>query len=88
MKSKDEMHKCLDEWWGNDTTGNIIFYRSPGAKLGDAILEEVVKGREMKPEVQAAFEYIMDELKIERGEMFRNKQGEADRIKITRRYDG
>ena len=88
MKSREEMHLALDDWWGNDTVGNIIMYRAPGAKFGDVILEHVVKLREMKPEVRAAVEFIMDELGIERGELFRNKQGEPDRIKITRRYDG
>ena len=88
MKSLEEMHEALQKWFVTNTVGNVIFYRSPGSKFGDVILEQVVKGREMKPEVQAAFEFLMDELKIERGEMFRNKQGEPDRIKITRRYDG
>jgi len=88
MKSKEEILELVNKWWVTDTVGNIIAYRSPGAAYGDVILEQVVKGREMKPEVRAAFEYVMDELQIERGEMFRNKNGEPDRIKITRSYDG
>ena len=88
MKTRDEMLESLKTWWGNDTVGNIIFYRAPGASHGDVILERVIKAREMKPEVRAAFELVMDELKIERAEMRRDKNGRPDLIKLTRRYDG
>lgn len=88
MKTKAEMIECLNEWWANDTVGNIIFYRAPGAKTGDAILEQVIKAREMKPTIRAAFEMLMEELGIERAEMYRDSRGNPDRIKITRRYDG
>lgn len=88
MKTKDEMIAAFNTWWVNDTVGNFIAYRAPGARAGDIILERVIKAREMKPEVRAAFEYVMDELKIERGEMRRDKNGRADLIKLTRRYDG
>lgn len=88
MKTKDEMHDALDGWWVNNTVGNFIAYRAPGAHAGDVILEQVIKAREMEPEIRAAFEMIMDELGIERGELFRDNKGRPDRIKLTRRYDG
>ena len=59
MKTKEEMHKALEDWWSNDTVGNIIMYRAPHARTGDVILEKVVKAREMKPHVRAAFELVM-----------------------------
>ena len=88
MKTKSEMIELLNTWWVNDTVGNFIAYRAPGAKQGDVILEQVVKAREMKPHVKAAFELLMDELQIERAEMYRDNHGRPDRVKVTRRYDG
>jgi len=88
MKTRDEMVAVLMDWWANDTVGNLIFYRAPHANTGDAILEQVVKVREMKPEIRACFEMLMDELDIARAEMFRDSKGRPDRIKITRKYDG
>jgi len=88
MKTRDECVDALTKWWVNDTVGNIIFYRAPGARYGDAILEQVIKAREMEPHIRAAFEMLMDELGIERAEMFRDKDGKPDRIKVTRKFDG
>lgn len=88
MKSRDEVSRLFEKWWVTDTVGNFIVYRAPGARYGDVILEQVVKAREMEPSIRAAFEMLMDELQIERAEMFRDKDGRPDRIKITRRYDG
>ncbi|GAG18259.1 unnamed protein product, partial [marine sediment metagenome] len=34
-----------------------------------------------------AFGMFMDDLNIERGEIVRNKDGEPDRVKLTRRFD-
>ena len=62
MKSREELHKMLDVWWDDGLVGNLIIYRSPGAQLGDCIIERVLKCREMKPEIRAAFEMVMDEL--------------------------
>ena len=88
MKSREELHKMLDVWWDDGLVGNLIIYRSPGAMLGDCIIERVLKCREMKPEIRAAFVMVMDELGVDRGEVFRNKNGDPDRIKLTRRLDG
>ena len=88
MKSKEQLHESLDKWWDEGLVGNLIIYRAPGAQLGDCIIERVVKCREMRPEVKAAFSMVMDELGIERGEVFRDKDGNPDRVKLTRRFDG
>ena len=88
MKSQKQLMDSVIKWWDAGMVGNLILYRSPGAQTGDAIIERVVKVREMEPHVAAAFGLFMDELGIERGEVFRNSKGEPDRIKLTRRFNG
>ena len=87
MKTIEEMHDSLDRWYDEGLIGNIIFYRSPGSQGAEAIIEQVIKAREMKPETRAAFEMFMDGLNVERGEVVRDKDGNPDRVKLTRRFD-
>ena len=87
MKTKQDVHDLIDQWWEDDIVGNLILYRAPGAEKVDCILEQVVKSREMEAHVRVAFECLMDELGIERGEVRRNTKGEPDLVKLTRRYD-
>lgn len=88
MKSLREVHALVDKWWNDGLVGNLIIYRAPGASTADCIIERVVKCREMKTEVKAALEFVMDELGVERGEIIRDSKGDPDRIKLTRRFDG
>ena len=87
MKSEEQAVASFRKWYVNNTVGNLIFYRAPNARECDCIIERVVKAREMKPEVRAAFEMFMDELGIERGEIRRNADGQPDLVKFTRRYE-
>ena len=86
MKSKEDVHRAVDQWWNKNMVGNLIIYRAPNGDGADCIIERVVKAREMKPETRAAFEMFMDDLEIERGEIARNKSGEPDRVKLTKRF--
>jgi hypothetical protein len=87
MKTKQEVHDLIDQWWEDTIVGNLILYRAPGANVVECILEEVIKIREMEAHVSVAFECLMDGLGAERGEIFRDKNGKPDRVKITRRYE-
>ena len=87
MKTEKECLDVLREWFSDGLVGNIIFYRSPHSDGAEAIIEQVVKVREMKPTTRAAFGMLMDDLGVERGEVFRDKDGNPDRIKLTRRFD-
>jgi len=78
MKTLEQAKKCLEEWFNEGAVGNIIFYHSPGSKFIDVIMERVVKCREMESSVETA------KMMVERGEVFRGKDGKPDRIKITR----
>jgi len=88
MKSKAQLMDSVEKWWDAGMVGNLILYRSPGSNTGDAIIERVVKVREMEPHVAASFSMFMDELGIDRGEVVRNGKGEPDRVKLTRSFDG
>jgi hypothetical protein len=84
MKTLEQAKECLEEWFHDGAVGNIIFYHSPGSGFVDVLVERVVKCREMPPDVNEAFCSFMDRLGVERGEVFRNKEGRPDRIKVTR----
>ena len=87
MKTREQLHATLDKWWEAKAVGNLIIYRAPNSEQAECIIEKVVKAREMQPTTRAAFEMLMDDLGVERGEMVRNKDGEPDRVKLTRRFD-
>jgi hypothetical protein len=87
MKTKAEIHAVVDKWWDQNIVGNLILYRAPHTNEAEAIIEQVVKKREMSIEIQAAFEMFMDELGIERGEIVRDKNGNPDRVKLTKRFE-
>ena len=87
MKTRAEVHKVVDKWWDKDMVGNLIIYRAPHTNEAECIVEMVIKKREMPIEVQAAFEMFMDELGVERGEVVRDKDGNPDRVKLTRKFE-
>jgi hypothetical protein len=87
MKTREEVHEIVDEWMDSEMVGNLILYRSPHSEGAECILEQVVKLREMKPTTRASFGMFMDDLGIERGEVVRDKDGNPDRVKLTRRFD-
>ena len=87
MKTRSEIHRLLDKWWDDKCVGNLIFYRAPNSDYAEAIIEKVVKAREMPPTTRAAFEMFMDDLGVERGEIVRDKDGAPDRVKLTRGFE-
>ena len=88
MKTIEQAHKYLNEWFENGTVGNIIFYHAPGGRFVEILEETVVKCREMDADTQIAFEHLMSSLDIQRGEVVCGKDGKPDRVKITRSVDG
>lgn len=87
MKTQKQIHDTLDKWWEAGSVGNLIIYRAPNSSYADCIIEKVVKVREMDPTTAAALKMFMDDLDIERGEIVRDKDGNPDRVKLTRRFD-
>lgn len=86
MKSLREAHEALDRWFEEGTVGNIIFYRPPGGSEVDCILEQTIKTREMDEATAASFEVMVKRLGAEKGSFWTNRDGEADRVTITKEY--
>ena len=84
MKTQDEAHATLDKWFESGCVGNLIFYRAPRAKHVDAIVEQVVKTFEMDQASQDAFVTFMRLMDVQKGEVHCDKDGNPDRIKLTR----
>lgn len=88
MKTREEAIKALESWLDGQAVGNIIFYHAPGSDMVDCIVEQVVKINEMKPGIAAAFASFMNGLGIARGEVFTGRDGQPDRVRLTRSWDG
>lgn len=86
MKTKANAAAEFQRWIDSGRIGNLIVYHPPGSDMCDFIEEVVIKVREMPPDVAASFLTFMDALNIERGEVFRDKDGRPDRVKLTRRF--
>lgn len=84
MKTQDEAHATLDKWFDSGCVGNLIFYRAPKAKHVDAIVEQVVKIFEMDEVAADAFSTFMRLMNVQKGEVHCDKDGNPDRIKLTR----
>jgi hypothetical protein len=84
MKTREEAHATLDEWFESGCVGNLIFYRAPRANHVDAIVEQVVKIFEMEEVVRDAFTTFMRLMGVQRGEVHCDKDGNPDRVKLTR----
>jgi len=87
MKDLKQIHDTVDKWWEAGSVGNLIIYRAPNSEHAECIIEKVIKTREMQPTTAAALGIFMDDLGIERGEIVRDKDGNPDRVKLTRRFD-
>jgi hypothetical protein len=88
MKTREEAIKIFSDWLDRGDVGTIFFYHAPNAEVVDCIVEQVIKIREMPHDVGEAFKLFMKKLGVERGEVFCNREGEPDRIRLTRGWDG
>ena len=84
MKSRDEAHAILDQWIDNDCVGNLVIFHPPHSEGVDCIVEKTIKYREMRPEQRAIFSEFIRVFDCARGEFWRDKDGNPDRVKIYR----
>lgn len=84
MKSLQDCKEFLHKWKKGNNVGTLLFYSWPGSDGFEIIEERVVKVREMDEDTAAAFVFFMESLGVERGEVFRDKKGAPDRIKLVR----
>lgn len=85
MKSLQEVHKDIADWHADDCVGNLTIFKAPRSDKMDIICEQVIKLREMDRETQNAVRVLFDLVDSERVELFRDKNGYPDRIKVIRR---
>jgi len=86
MKTFDDAMQDMADWAENNIVGRFTVYHPPGKRQYGCYLEQTIKAREMEPDVREAFEFLMDSLKAEKGEFFRDKDGRPDRVTIIRQY--
>ena len=85
MKNIRELHEEIDGWYSDGAVGNLTVFRAPRSRSVDVICEEVIKLREMDRETQAAVNKVFDLFQSEKVEMFLDKNGYPDRVKVVRR---
>jgi len=88
MKTREEAIAIFNEWLDRGMVGTLFFYHAPGSDNVECIVEQVIKVREMKHEDAENFKKFMKSLGVDRGEVFCNRDGEPDRIRLTRGWDG
>lgn len=70
--------------WHKDCVGYAILYSPPRMSTIDGFIEETVKLHEMEDWEREAVLKIFDVFEFEKAELFRDKEGNPDRVKISR----
>jgi len=84
MYSKRETLERVIKWLEGPRVGNMKIFHPPAANMYDYFIEETIKLHEMNDEQRAAVCAVFDLFEARRVEMFSDKTGKPDRIKITR----
>ena len=80
----DEAHRALDAWFHENQVGNLIFTRGPGHGHVLAAKQRTIKTREMPDDVRAMVELAFERLECDKAEMFSDRDGGLDRVKVMR----
>ena len=84
MISIDRAHEILEEWFHGKQVGNIIFSHSHNRSSIVAVKERVIKTHEMPEAVRDLVSVSFSALECDKVEMYRNSDGECDRVKVSR----
>jgi hypothetical protein len=85
MMTRKEAVEHFCQWFDDGCIGNVFYFRSPRAAHVDSVVEETVKLKEFDMATRDAVERVFDLLDAEKMEFFRNRDGNPDRVKFTRR---
>jgi hypothetical protein len=85
MIDKQEALKRFTEWIDGNRSGNLIVFRPPVPGAVDLFVEETIKLHEMDDKQRAAIITVFGLFDAQRAELFRDKSGNPDRIKVTRK---
>ena len=83
--TRSEAILCFEKWFDNGCVGNITYYRSPRAASVDAVIEETIKLGEFSSTDRKKVEDVFEVLSSEKVEMYRDRNGYPDRVKVVRR---
>ena len=86
MKTFDEISVLVRQWHSGGCVGNLTIFKAPRTDMMDAVGEQVIKLREMDQEARDAVSRVFDLFESERVELYRDKDGYPDRVKIIRRF--
>ncbi len=84
MKIDDALAE-VRRWYDEGSVGNLVIFRAPKSDYVDMIAESTVKLFEMDNETKESVRRTFDLLDSEKVEMFRDRDGYADRVKVIRR---
>jgi hypothetical protein len=85
MMTRSEAIKCFEKWFDDGCVGNLTYFRSPRAASVDAVIEETIKLREFSDDDRRKVEDVFNVLSSEKVEMYRDRDGYPDRVKVVRR---
>lgn len=86
MKTLDKTVSAIREWFDEGCVGNLVVFRAPKSQMLDMIGEQTIKLREMDDQTREAVFTVFDLLDSEKIELFRDKDGRPDRVRVIRRF--
>ena len=85
MRPKSEMLTVVTGWSDSDRSGNLVLFQPPRSEVFDAFVEETIKLHEMTETEKSVALAMFDKFDATKIEMFRSKEGNPDRIRVTRK---
>lgn len=84
MMTIEEAVSKLIAWHNAGCVGNIWFFRAPRQGKVDGFIEQTIKTHEMPSETAKMWSAQFQSVSSSKVEMFSNKDGMLDRIKVTK----
>lgn len=86
MKTLEKTVSAINDWFNDGCVGSLTLFRAPKSRMLDMIGEQTIKLREMDEETRDAVFKLFDLLDSEKIELFRDKDGYPDRVRVIRRF--
>jgi len=86
MKTLENALELISNWHNEGCVGNLTVFHAPRSQNVDIIGEQTIKMRELDKEVRDLIHRLFSLLDSEKIELFRDKDGYPDRVKVIKRY--
>lgn len=83
-KTLAEVHAELDEFYEGGCVGMLLIHKAPDRRM-EVWTELTIKTRELDEPTRAALETLTQRVPMLKSEVVCDKDGQPDRIKVTRR---